>query len=140
MDIKHYLSTIIIAIGFIIFFILKFKYGNNALLSKDRFYEKQFNYETENIFYKIQIALEKAQFKNIIIDNDNSIITAESKFSMSSWGEIINIKIVEESNHSGKVIFTSICSYSLQIYDWGKNKDNFKKFYNQLNINLLQLT
>ena len=44
---------------------------------------------------------------------------AHTKFSMSSWGEKIEVKIFDK-----KATIKSECTGN-QIFDWGKNKKNF---------------
>jgi rhomboid protease GluP len=47
---------------------------------------------------------------------------AYTQFSMSSWSEVVSVKIMEE-----RVLVRSECSGS-QLLDWGKNKNNVKHF------------
>jgi hypothetical protein len=50
---------------------------------------------------------------------------------MSSWTEQIEVQAIENQGKT-EVNFKSICSLPTQIYDWGKNKRNYKKFEKEL--------
>ena len=50
----------------------------------------------------------------------NQTIVASATISLHSWGEKISIQFLP----NGSVSVTSACAFPLQIYDWGKNKQN----------------
>lgn len=52
--------------------------------------------------------------------------------NFSSWGENIDVDVFYISETSSQVIIKSECAMPTQIVDWGKNKQNVNKFYNQL--------
>lgn len=96
-------------------------------------------YETEyellgrpaNTLSLIKDALKSAGFKKVGVDEDEKRVFAESKFSMSSWYEYIEVQTLTDGDIR-KLKFKSICALPTQIYDWGKNKRNFKKFEKEL--------
>lgn len=133
MDIKYYFTTIIFITGFLLFLILKYKFGNSPLESKNNFYYKSFIYNSNNTLENIATALINSGFTNTIVDKENKIVQAKAKSSFSSWGEMIYIEVINKSNTKGQINFTSTCTYPLQIFDWGKNKSNFNKFSKELN-------
>ena len=77
-------------------------------------------------------ALEQAKFSQIHINEEGTKIQATSGFSMSSWSENIKVTVRKDENVT-KMKFTSICAFPMQIFDWGKNKENYKRFSNELN-------
>lgn len=48
--------------------------------------------------------------------------------SLSSWGEHVTINIYQD----GTISIYSECIMPLQCFDWGKNKKNVFRFFNQL--------
>ncbi len=50
----------------------------------------------------------------------NQTIAASATVSLFSWGEKITIHFLP----NGSVSVTSACAFPLQIFDWGKNKQN----------------
>ena len=52
--------------------------------------------------------------------------TFEARVPMSglSWGERIRVSIAEP----GRIEVRSVCSYPLQLFDWGKNRRNVAQF------------
>ena len=79
----------------------------------------------------IMEALKNAGFKKVGVDQDANRFYAQTKFSMSSWTEYIEVVIIEDQSET-EIKFKSICAYPTQIYDWGKNKRNYKKFEEEL--------
>lgn len=61
-------------------------------------------------------------------ENDRHII-AKAKMSLLSWGERIEINVIEDENEA-TVQFTS--ASLAQIVSWGKNESNFRKFFEEL--------
>jgi len=55
-------------------------------------------------------------------------ITAQSSWTMKSFGEDITIKM-KENTQGTHVAFRSRCKLETQLFDWGKNKQNTQKFF-----------
>lgn len=55
---------------------------------------------------------------------DNDTFRAKIKLSPASWGERITISLSEP----GMLEIRSVCLYPLQLFDWGKNKQNVTRF------------
>ena len=55
-----------------------------------------------------------------------------SDVNFSSWGENIDIDVFYVNDNASQVVIKSECSLPTQIIDWGKNKSNVNKIYNQL--------
>ena len=55
-----------------------------------------------------------------------------SDVNFSSWGENIDIDVFYVNDNASQVVIKSECSMPTQIIDWGKNKSNVNKIYNQL--------
>ncbi len=92
---------------------------------------KYIDSNSENMRKKIRDALEKAQFINIGYDEKENRFYAQTKFSMSSWSEYIEVKISTKENRT-ELRFKSICTFPIQLYDWGKNKRNYQIFNKEL--------
>lgn len=75
--------------------------------------------------------MERSGFKDVGFDSEGKRFYATTSFSMSSWFEHIEIKIIPIDNKL-QLHFSSICGYPYQIYDWGKNKENFNRFHYEL--------
>jgi hypothetical protein len=75
----------------------------------------------------IKEALNKAGFKKVRLEEPENRFHALSGFSMYSWSEFIEVKITDKQDET-EMEFKSICAFPLQIFDWGKNKRNYKKF------------
>lgn len=43
-----------------------------------------------------------------------------AKWSIWSWGEVITV----DFSHKGTVTIISRCKFPLQLFDWGKNREN----------------
>ena len=54
-------------------------------------------------------------------------IIAKSDINFWSWGEVIQIDIRESY-----ITLTSKCSFPLQCFDWGKNKENISKLVKKI--------
>lgn len=77
-------------------------------------------------------ALKSSGFKDVKYFPEEYRFLAKSKISMSSWGEFIEVKLFEV-NSERRIQFKSICSFTFQIFAWGKNKRNAKRFFKALN-------
>lgn len=82
----------------------------------------------EEIIFKV---MKSVGFKDIDFDKGCEKFHATTTFSMSSWFEHIEIKLVSVGQKR-QLHFSSICGYPYQIYDWGKNKQNFERFQKEL--------
>ena len=81
--------------------------------------------------------LEVVRDLNYQVQNSNLLkksIFITTPISFKSWGENIYIDI-DETN-SGKSII-NITSASLQVYSWGKNKQNFDKLILEIEESLI---
>ena len=90
-------------------------------------------YHVENIQYKSEFSTEKIidfikntiQTRSFILENNTDrIVYAKTQISGGSWGEKIIIKINEDNSLN----IQSKCSFPMQCFDWGKNKENVNAF------------
>lgn len=58
--------------------------------------------------------------------------------SLTSWGEKINIKLTPIGENQTSVEVHSECALPTQVIDWGKNKENVRGIFYQLDSLLLQ--
>ena len=95
-------------------------------------YKKEFS--TEEIIDFIKITFQTSSF--ILENNTDRIVYAKTQISGASWGEKIIIKI----NRDNSLNIKSKCSFPMQCFDWGKNKDNVNGFIANFNnlINKLE--
>lgn len=77
-------------------------------------------------------ALENAKFSKVILNLEEKKVNAQNGFSMSSFSEYIQVE-ANEINGATEIEFKSICAVPTQIYAWGKNRRNYKKFLSALN-------
>jgi len=76
-------------------------------------------------------AMKASNFKNVYYDERNEVFKGSVNFSMSSYFENIEIRLIDSENKP-RLTFLSICGFPFQIYDWGKNKRNYKRFIKNL--------
>lgn len=87
--------------------------------------------DSDRIIELLPDVMKKAGVKNINFHQEESKFTGLVGFSMSSWSEYVEVK-VESSDGKLNLDFKSVCAFPYQIFDWGKNKSNFKKFEKEL--------
>jgi hypothetical protein len=102
----------------------------DALTSKFVAKKKINGNPTDNLKF-IEEALKNAGFKKVGLDKDENRFYAQTKFSMSSFSEYIEVSFSHD-HFSIDLKFKSICALPTQIVDWGKNKRNYKKFEKEL--------
>ena len=88
-------------------------------------YKKEFS--TEELIDFIKITIQNCSF--IFENNTDRILYAKTQISGGSWGEKIIIKI----NPDNLLNIKSKCSFPMQCFDWGKNKDNVNRFIADFN-------
>lgn len=76
-------------------------------------------------------AMKTSKFKNVYYDEGNQVFKGSVNFSISSYFENIEIRLIDSENKP-RLTFLSICGFPFQIYDWGKNKRNYKRFIKNL--------
>lgn len=77
-------------------------------------------------------AMEASNFKNAYFNEENRAFKATVGFSMSSYFELIEIRLIEKEGKQS-LNFFSICGVPIQVYDWGKNKRNYNRFVKNIN-------
>ena len=85
---------------------------------------QRFGAQMPNVLAAIDGALHDIGAKAIDWSADRHRVTAKIPVNFWSWGERLTASVDE----SGEVLVTSVCSFSLQIFDWGKNAENCWKF------------
>lgn len=78
-------------------------------------------------------AMKSSKFKNAYFNEEDQVFRGTVGFSMSSFFELIEIRLIDSENNQS-LTFLSICGLPTQIYDWGKNKRNYKRFLKNLNL------
>jgi len=89
---------------------------------------RNFDLERDLLLESAKVALEKSKFKIKAFDKTTGIIRAKTKLSWWSWTEVVTVNI----NENSELQILSKCAFPMQIFDWGKNKQNVKKFFSNL--------
>ena len=113
-----------------IFAYKKLTKNRDAITSKFEAKKKINGNPTDNLKF-IEEALKNAGFKKVGLDKDENRFYAQTKFSMSSFSEYIEVSYSHD-NLSTDLKFKSICALPTQVFAWGKNKRNYKKFEKEL--------
>jgi len=121
---------VLLAVGLFIFLYKRITKDPNAITSK--YVQTHTLHNQDNVQRKIIESLKRSGFEAVNYDVVESKFYARTNFTMSSWGENITIEI-NIANNSVTSEFISICAFPFQIFDWGKNKRNYKRFYKELN-------
>jgi hypothetical protein len=126
--------------GWIIFFILAVILFLFKVFSKEKdgvtskyIANQILQFDLNSSLALVKQALVNSQFSKIGFDPTENRYYAVSGFSMYSWSEYIQVKAVKIDNQT-EIEFKSICAFPMQIFDWGKNKNNYRKFERQLKI------
>lgn len=125
-------QTIFIIFSILIILIMLFRYFFKGKFYFTSFYSEEKEYNTNGIILKKNIlnALKKSGFKNK--KESENRFTAITFPTMSSFSELIitDINKIDETKYIVK--FNSACFFPLQVFDWGKNKRNSKRFFKNL--------
>ena len=81
---------------------------------------------SEGLPLKILKALKESGFRKVGYDPDTEKYYAQTKISIWSWTEFVEIQTRKEKDHI-EMIIISMCALPVQIIDWGKNRRNIKK-------------
>jgi hypothetical protein len=85
---------------------------------------RRFRAQMPNVLAAIDGALRDIGVTVIEWSADRHRVTGKIGVSFWSWGERLTASVDE----SGEVQVSSVCSFPLQIIDWGKNAENCRKF------------
>jgi hypothetical protein len=128
---ESYIWWIILVItAVIVYAYIKISKKSNTFYNKFKTVKK-ISGTSPKIMSMIKEALNNSGFKNVGFNNEESRFYAQSKFSMSSWSEYIEVKI-NNSQKDTEITFKSICAHPFQVFDWGKNERNYMKFEKEL--------
>lgn len=104
------------------------------LLTQKYHNQKVYPISKEVLFDKIIEVLEDSHFKLKEVDRGNFELLAISPITWKSWGE--NLYVSFESH--GDETTMKFCSATFfQIYDWGKNEENYGSLLNQIEHSLI---
>ena len=67
-----------------------------------------------------------------IRQDTNRYIFASATISMASWGEKITVQFLP----NGSISVSSACAFPVQIFDWGKNKQNIDRLIETIKIQM----
>ena len=133
MELLSQYYGLFIFLAFLIALLVYRKITNNKEAALSKFVISKNVAAGVNLKNKIISALESSGFQTITYHEKENRITANTSVSFKSWGEIVEIKL-EENKSNPEIVFKSICAFPFQIYDWGKNKRNFNKFWKNFNL------
>ena len=104
-------------------------------LLTNKFHHKQeFDFSRDIMFDKMLEVIKQSGFKIIKTNKETGDIFATTGMTLVSWGENIYISM-EENNEKTTIDFCSACFF--QVYDWGKNERNFKRFLSEFEDSLI---
>ena len=106
----------------IIIFIFAYKKltkNPHAITSKYESKKRIKGNRTDNLKF-IEEALKNVGFKKVGLNIDENRFYAQTKFSMSSFSEYIELSYFHD-HLSTDLKFKSICAVPIQLFDWGKN-------------------
>lgn len=126
----NYTFWIIFFVTIISFFLYKQITNNpNAITSK---YITTLDLDNKYITQDdILQAMKDSKFKNVFFNEENQAFRGIVGFSMSSFFEHVEVRLIENEGKQ-TLNFFSICGLPTQIFDWGKNKRNYKRFLKNL--------
>lgn len=122
----------LIAMVLFIFLYKKLTKRKDAITSKF-FTQKNIKGSFNDNIEILEQALKNTGFKKVHFNKAKNKFFARTKFSMSSFSEFIELKLHDKGNET-EIEFKSICALPTQVYDWGKNKRNYRKFEKQLEM------
>lgn len=95
------------------------------MASEVRAYKEEIN----NIFNLSLEAITRLNWEISSINQNNCLIKAQTKVSLLSWGEDIEIEIQQIQ---GAININMNSESRSQLIDWGKNDENINKFFSIL--------
>lgn len=104
------------------------------LLTNKVHHKQEFDFSRDIMFDKMLEVIKQSGFKIIKTNKENGDIFATTAMTLVSWGENIYISM-EENNRKTTIDFCSACFF--QVYDWGKNERNFKRFLSEFEDSLI---
>jgi len=147
LNIKYQNSHTLIVVGGFLTVVLIFNYSIRKKIRYKSYFLNPWNFlvsaqfSNQNTEISSELMYEKmpelVRDLNYQVQNSNLLkksIFITTPISFKSWGENIYIDI-DETN-SGKSII-NITSASLQVYSWGKNKQNFDKLILEIEESLI---
>lgn len=96
--------------------------------------ERQFQYRKETVFDALFKTIPTVNGMNIVSADTQtfSAISVNSGVSLISWGEKIQIKLMQITPTTTSVNITSQSSMGTTLVDWGKNKKNITNIFTAL--------
>jgi hypothetical protein len=88
----------------------------------------QFPGTREQVIAASQEAARRSGLRVTAADPATGTVHAETRVSMSSWGEKVTVYV----DAYNQVSVTSQCLLPTQLIDWGKNKRNVNRFFGHL--------
>ena len=98
---------------------------------------KEFEKSYNIIYIKCHEAAINLNFKISKEDITEGVILFKVGMSWTSWGEKFKIVITSVNANLTKVEIASETAFQAQLIDWGKNNENIKNFFQEVN-NLLK--
>lgn len=90
---------------------------------------KNYNMDYDTTFSKAITSATK-NFQILKRDQKNGIIECKTETSIWSWGESIIIRVIQINTQKTQITIES--SSTMQLFDWGKSKENIEFFFNTL--------
>jgi len=91
---------------------------------------REYSLSYDTVFEKAIDAVGACEWQITFADKSVGIISAKTPTSLLSWGDEVSIKVRKNDNNLIRIDVSA--GTSRQMFDWGKNKGNIKKFYRKL--------
>jgi hypothetical protein len=95
---------------------------------------QKYDYSAHQLMEMVESSLRRLGWRSEKVSRNQ--IRAKVSASIVSWGETINFTVSDD----GELTVTSQSSFSPTIADWGKNKQNINKFFQQFNNEAISST
>lgn len=130
-NLENYFWWFLLLITIVFIFVYKKRTKNPDALTSQFKAEKKVYGNPADVLKWIENALKNAGFTRVGLDENENRFYGQAKFTMSSFSEFIEVSF-SQNEYSTDLHFKSICALPTQIFDWGKNKRNYKKFEKEL--------
>ena len=126
IDNMFFYFFVIVFVGLILKALFRKRYpkANSTNLRKVIVIKRQSDISKNELLEKIYVAMLESDFyKSVSLIKGEIIITAKTKTTMKSWGEIVIVNIADSSNGI-EICIDSSCVVKTTQFDWGKNNKN----------------
>ena len=97
--------------------------------------ERTYDREANDVFQAFYYAVdEQPGWRGLRGDSRTGVIDARTGVGIRSWGEVIQVFV--QSLGPGKTLVTMSSRVKMQLFDWGKNKQNIERVFSEAEARL----